>query len=1075
MGREIQILTISTLGPLQICLGQRDITERFRTDKERALLLYLAIERGRAHRRESLAELLWPDRPSGVGRTNLRQALLGVRKALADQDASTPCLLVQADTLEFNPDRVISLDATSLLEHTSAVKTHTHDSSTLCATCGVHLQRARELYRGEFLEDYFLGESLEYQEWMMLQRERYLREFLYILENLSRQAQQNKQYPQAMQYARELVQKTPLDEGAYRLLMQLLAEDGKRAAAVELYQDCRTKLAQELGVEPSQETRELCEKIRTGELHRPRQTGSLQRQNNLPLQLTNFVGRESSLAWFDACMQKQECRLITIVGMAGAGKTRLALEVGTRHMTKFRDGVWFVPVEGMRSTDQLVYMIGRTISLHFDEQSPQRGQLISYLNSLKTLIILDGFEHLIDSTELLIEILQYAPDVKFLVTTQVRLDYLSACVHEIRGLHYPRRLDDEGAVDLPAVQLFLARAQRIRPELQLDSRAIHCVMEICRLIEGLPLAIELAAAGLRTRSCREIALEIRTNLDSLSTRQRDLPARHQSIRAALDQAWLFLEPEERAHCARLGIFPGHFSIAAAQQVAGCSVEQLSSLAGKSLIQQDARMRFWLQPLVRSYVMEKLCQNPDEFASTKLAHCRYYLEFVQQKESGWENGRELCSLVEEVETEIENIRQAWDYALQVRAWVLVLKSLESLRQFFEVSGNLPEGLRWFQCLNEQLAQPESPLEQLVLSVGLAAEGWFNLRQGAYTSAIEDLLKAHFQHESFALAQLEGLEQIVYRTRIFIHNTLGFTASALGENEKAREYFRNSLEIARLVDDRKAQAFAELYLAELFRPDAAENAALASYTSSLEVFTQLGDQRGMLRAFIDIGDFAFQQRDYATADRNYQAALDQVSPLETGWATAAIYLKQGRVAQARGDIHKAIELNLRSLEIYQGIGDRRRIGTVLSRLGELACLNGACDRAARYHDEALRLGAEIGSLPMVLTVMAVIARCYASAGDVEHARQILTTILAHPAGERNTRVIAANLLAELEQHPNRPEDRAVVYHELLLSPYVREAVNALVRDGDHFSFQNNLLLDPFEREFPLPSQCCQGSGE
>ncbi|MFN2198517.1 MAG: AfsR/SARP family transcriptional regulator [Anaerolineales bacterium] len=1064
---DIRTLSISTLGQLQITLDQRDITDRFRTDKERALLLYLANERGGAHRRESLAELLWPERPTGVGRTNLRQALLGVRKALGDQNAADPYILAHADTLEFNQGRVHSLDVAMLREHISAVKTHTHAHMYQCSSCQDHLQKAHALYQGDFLANYFLAEGFEFQEWMMLQRERYLREYIYILECLSRSAQQNKQSTQAVQYARELVQKTPLDESAHRLLMQLLAEDGKRTAAVEQFQECCTKLAQELGVEPGQETRALYEKIREGELQRPRQTHSLKCQSNLPLQLTNFIGRKRSLAWFDVCIPKQECRLITIVGMPGAGKTRLALEVGTRHMSKFRDGVWFAPVEGLQSTDQLVYTIGRMIGLYFDEHSPQRSQLISYLNSLETLLILDGFEHLIDSAELLIEILRHAPAVKILVTTQVRLNYFAACVHEIRGLQFPRRTDDTGAPDMPAVQLFIARAQRMRPEMEFVQPIMNCVMEICRLVEGLPLAIELAAAGLRTRTCQEIAVEIRTNLDSLGARQLDLPVRHQSIRAALDQAWLFLEPDERRYCARLAVFSGNFSIAAAQQVSGCSVEQLSSLAGKSLIQQNAHMRFWLQPQVRTYVMEKLRQNPEELDAAEKAHCRYFLEFVHQEEKGWETGRALCNFLEDLEIEIDNIRQAWNYALEQQNWPLVLNSLESLRQFFEIDGNLPEGVRWFQKLSAKLTLPNSPLGQLLFSASLAAEGWFYLRIGAYTSAIESLLKAQFQHETLASQQLRGWEPVVYRTRIFILNTLGFTASALGEHGKAREYFRNSLEIARLVSDLKAQAFAGLYLAELSGPDYPDEAALASYTSSLEVFAELGDQRGMLRAYIDLGDFAFHQLDFNTAERYYQAALEQVGSLQTGWASAAIYMKQGHVAQARGDIQQAIELNSRSLEIYQQIGDRRRIGTVLSRLGELACLNGCCDCAARYHDEALRLGAELGSLPMVLSVLTIVARCYASAGDVERARRILTRVLSHPAGQHSTQISAANLLAELEQQPNKPEDRVEVYHELLLTPYVRRVVDALVQQGEHFTFQNRLVLEPIDQEFPLPS--------
>lgn len=1006
-------LTIQTLATLRVTLDGRAIDERFRTDKERALLIYLALQPEHAQRRESLAELLWPDRPAGSARTNLRQALYGIRRGLEDSQADPPYLLISGDSLQLNLAAEVQIDALLFSGLIQYVKEHYHPQAPLCRECAQKLKQAVELYQGNFLEGMFLGESVAFQEWMMLQRERYQHDYLYGLELLCRYARQEKHDLWAVDLARRIVAANPLDESGHRQLMQSLAEAGKRGMALEHYQECRQILLEELGVEPSQETRELFEEIRDGGLVRRRKTGPLRRRSNLPGQLTAFVGRSQELDWFDVCLQKPVCRLITIAGMSGVGKTRLALEVCQQHVSQFEDGVWFVPVEGIQSTEQLVYSIGSTLGLHFDEMSSQRSQLISFLSPLETLVLLDGFEHMVPSTELLIDILQHAPDVKFMVTTRVRLEFQSACILELQGLEYPMDGVTAEAIRQPAVQLFISRAARAQPAFEANTITLPEVIRICKLVEGHPLAIELAASGLRARTCQQIAQEIQSSLDSLQTLQQDMPLRHRSFRAALDHAWQVLQENEREVLARLSVFSGTFTLSAAQEIAGGDIQMLSALVGKSLLLQDVVYRFRLQPLVRTYLDEILRSHPARYHRVHRKHSHYYLSFVHQRENGLVKGHNLCQLLTELGNEIEHIRQAWGYALQAENWGDLLLAVEGMKHYFDISSNLPEGQRWHAQVVEALMVPllaeEQPPELAVLAgLSYQALGWFYLRQGRLAAAYEQLLESR--------SLLEGASpgdhpELYIRGRATTLSQLGFAAAALGDYAKANEFFQKSLVFALEVHDCLGEAYARLYLAEFVQDPQVDTEKARAFRSSLEVFTQVEDQRGAVRALIDLGDLAYQQGEWGRARRYYEAAGKRVGSLDTGWASAAILLKQAAVSQAQGDMEEAVAYTEKSLEIYQEIGDLRRVIAALNQLGGLYLARESFNQAAVYHEEALRMAIEIGAVPLALACLVEIGTGYSLSGGFEAARSLYQQVLAHPAAPTAESLRAARLLAAL----------------------------------------------------------------
>ena len=328
-------LSIYLLGSFDVQLGEGMVTNAFRTRKERALLAYLAVEQRQMHRRESVAELLWPERPEGYARTNLRQALLGLRRAIGEQ-----YIWISDEMIQVEPSQTIWLDVDAFRTNYRKTLSHTHQSVESCPECASSLQAAIELYRGDFLVDVCLADAHGFQEWCVFHREQHFRYLLSALHSLSTYHQREREYELAHQYAWRYVNMAPLEEAAHRQMMTVLALSGRRTAALEQYHACSSLLSKELAVEPSAETQALYEKIRDGKLiHEKQGTERLRYPNNLPAGLTSFYGREAELETLEDCLKNPACRLISLVNIPSSGKTRLALRAARLRLDEFPDKV----------------------------------------------------------------------------------------------------------------------------------------------------------------------------------------------------------------------------------------------------------------------------------------------------------------------------------------------------------------------------------------------------------------------------------------------------------------------------------------------------------------------------------------------------------------------------------------------------------------------------------------------------------------------------------------------------------------------------------------------------------------
>ncbi len=664
-------LSLRVLGSLQVLTDDTPVT-MFESDKVRALLVYLAVEADRPHRRESLVGLLWPDRPEKVARHNLRQALFNLRLAIGNHTASPPYLLISRDAIQFNRASDFSLD---LAQFNAILHACDKDRSRGIEDSSIRAARMEEmvaLYRGEFLQHFFLEDSAEFEEWALVQRESLHQHVLDAHSYLANYYELHGDFPAARRQASRQLELDPWREEARCQMMRALALDGQRNAALAQYEICRRVLAEELGVEPSAKTRELFEQIRTGTLKTKDESPSsipTAPVHNLPVSLTSFLGREQELIDLRRLIGNPECRCLSLVGPGGIGKTRLALQTAEQHRADFAHGVAFTPLAPVGSFGAAIPAIAGAIHLHFYGPDDPKVQLLNYLCEKQMLFILDTVEHFLiegspqaNIVELMLEILQRAPGIKLLVTSREVLDQQEEWVFEVRGLAFPDTEQADRLDEYAAVALFIQRARRASPGSALNEADLAGIAHICRLVEGMPLAIELAATWLRMLSPAEISKEIEGSLDVLSASLRDLPERHRSMRVVFDHSWQRLSAKEQQVLSQLSVFQGGFSRQAAEQVAGASLPVLSTLVNRSLLRRSAAGRYELHVLVRQYSATHLAADPQAHAATQKRHYDYFLALAEAAEQELK-GHDQLEWLGRLQQEQDNLRVALEWALE----------------------------------------------------------------------------------------------------------------------------------------------------------------------------------------------------------------------------------------------------------------------------------------------------------------------------------------------------------------------------------------------------------------------------
>lgn len=645
-------LTLSFLGPPQIERDGKPV--KLGRRKATALLAYLVVTQ-QAHSRDTLATLLWPQQDQGRARANLRNALLTLNRALG-----AGWLQQDREMITFAPTESGWVDVGQFQQLADC----TDDGACLHS-----LEDAVELYRADFMAGFTLRDSADYDDWQRLETERLRLVLTGTLERLVSGHLQHGASDSALIYARRWVACDPLDEQAQQQLIHLYALVGQTAAALRQYHDYVDLLAAELGVPPTEAVTALYEQVKTG-VAGPQQSGAdvtTTPFSNLPPQPTAFIGREAEIDQISDLLNQPDCRLLTLVGPGGAGKTRLAVEVAGRIESRFGDGVVVVPLGAQTAPDHMLHTIASVFGSLLANQNHPETALLNYLRDKSLLLVLDNVEHLVSGAGALSRILDETP-VKLLATSRERLHLQEEWLFEVGGMRYPL-IDEASDESYSAVQLFEQTARQVQPDFTADRASIT---RICKLVDGLPLGIVLAASWTRLLTCDDIEGEIEGGIGFLETTLQNVPARHRSIHAVLDHSWALLTEVEQVAFARLAVFRGGFGREAAEQVAGVSLYTLMSLTDKSLIQRGPAGRYDLHNLLRQYAADKLGPAQPALQSD---HATYYAHFIAGRSD------DTPQSLDEIETEFENIQAGWQVAIQQMALPAIDRLVQGLWHYY----------------------------------------------------------------------------------------------------------------------------------------------------------------------------------------------------------------------------------------------------------------------------------------------------------------------------------------------------------------------------------------------------------
>jgi predicted ATPase/DNA-binding SARP family transcriptional activator len=949
------MLVVKLLGEFNVQLAGQPIDIPSRPAQ--TLLAYLVLHPHTACRREMLAGLIWPDANESNARSNLRHALWRIRKALGEQLG--PEVFPSDDlTVAFSPPTDCWIDA------------HLVNGKTNTATALAVLKEAASAYQGELLPGF-------YDDWITLERERVQLAFEHKMDMLIARLVQSQSWTDTVEWAEHWIKFGTAPEPAFRTLMTAHAKLGLKAKVKEDYTRCIEALEREFGVEPSEETQALYQQLRST---RPLGTPALARPappHNLPTQATPLVGREAELAEItDRLVNDPGCRLLTLVGPGGVGKTRLALQVATQALDHFADGAFFVSFEPIATPAAMAAAILQKLSPVIHEQKDPHAQLLDYVRDKQLLLVLDNLEHLLEGAALIGEVLSTATDVKIIVTSRERLHLQWEWLYEVQGLDYPH---DEAAIDIEhfsAVQLFLQTARRMRARFSLADEQPH-VLRICQLVEGLPLGLELAASWIRVMACREIAQQIERNLDVLSDQLQDVPDRHRSARAVFEYSWSLLALEEQMVFMKLAVFPGGFRREAAEKVAGAPLSLLFTLVDKSLLRASAIGRYDMHSLLHQFVSEKLVQSGQESAiQLRLIH--YYLDYARQHQ------HDYVTLEEERLNLIECI------ALARRNWLaqLVLDFAEVLGEMWSACGHWSDARKGYEwaCDAARAHDDDKALAEYLCQWGDAC-----IEQGDYDEAetlLEkslDVAEKNADQRNAAYAQYDLAWVAIERSQI---------SEAAQLLSASRAIFETLNEATGLAHTAYRQATVEYYYLHF---DEAEQLA----REALHLHESASNLRACLPPLRLLAAIAMHAHgDYAEAEQHGLRAIQLSKKTHDDAELAAALDSLAETHRRQGNLKTARQEAARSFDLFKILGARKLQAHLLLRLSLIDADLGALERALEEAQRSLQLCQDLQDPWGAVYIQDHLGEIYQRLGKTAQAHALwaealsLATQLQHP---------------------------------------------------------------------------------
>ena len=734
--------------------------------------------------------------------------------------------------------------------------------------------------------------------------------------------------------------------------------------------------------------------------------------NNLPHQLSTFIGRRGEIERVMGLLG--ESRLVTLVGPGGAGKSRLSLQVAANLVDQYQDGVWFVELAAIDSPQFLISAMVSAlpfqIDVHSSDLSPE-AQLLDYLSRRSCLLLMDNFEHLVSGGELLPRILEMAPGVRFLVTSRERLNLKEEWVFDLAGMSFPENGHRGDLTRFSSVNLFIERARQTISGFELTPDRLEAIVRICKLVEGMPLALELAAAWLRTLSVEEIAGEIENNLDILRSSARNQADKHRSLRAVFDHSWKLLSDDERDGFQKLSIFRGGFTRQAAEQVAGVDLLLLSSLTDKSLIRRDSVGRYAIHELLRQYAWEKLNQVEDTLRAAHDRHFRYYLRYMTERKPLLDTPRALEAR-DEILLEINNIRFATFYAIRSADEADARQMLAHLAAFYNLHG-FQEGVEAFQSIVDQLESSDG--SQPVSSVLLTARVYL----GSLMSTVGIEVGEGLARSSLEEIRARSLWQ---ELGVCLH-ALGIYAEIRSAYDEAIEYLVEALDLIKKGDDIFFITSVLLWLGWAYYEKGDYDQAEEHFTTALDLCSKTGQRVGEAFSLSKLGTLADARHAYQQALDYHQRALDIFLEYDDAAGQGYALSRMSLSAWGIGDFTNAGKYGEEGLAQFESIGHRWGIATSLCRIGFAVLGKGEMTGALDYFYRGLDRSLEYKYLATTIYALIGVACVWCRAGELKRGAELLHFALGQPATPGLYRDIAQKELDRIQPRLDGEDLRSI----------------------------------------------------
>lgn len=1009
------MVSFQLLGPVSLYKAGQPLNQ-FRSQKEVALLIYLA-HTGQAQTREFIAELLWADRTTEQSLSNLRTALTRLRKQVGD------ALVVSRKTVALTPGSQQQVDAVCLLQ------TLAHIGQVDTAAQADALQNALDTYHGPFLADFTLPAAPQFDAWVLATRATIHQQVITAYAKLGRYALATNDADYGIAIARRWLQIDALDEAAHTLLIRLLLQAGTVREAVAHYDSCANLLRAELGIEPPAELTALIRSVRAKATPRPAPTA----RHNLPAVYDQFFGRQTVQHELHARLNEPWCRLVTIIGPGGVGKSRLATTIARSRLQHYPDGAWLVELaeldrEDTNLAEAIAVEIATALDLRLSGSTTPLEQLLNHLQHKALLLVLDNFEHLLEGgIQLVLDLIQRCDRVQLLVTSREALRTRAEWAVPLTGLGYPT--DDNDATTTEAVELFVARRAQGRQG-GLTPHDFVAVRQICRLVEGLPLALELAAALAHHTPLSLIVEELNDGFDTLTTALRDVPDRHRSLQIVFTMSWRTLTPVLQTCLAHLALFRGGFTGAAAQAIADARLDQLTALVEKSLLTYDpVTGRYALHPVVRAYAA---AQRADADAIAH-KHAHYYLTLLAGQRDVLQKDAPQQA-VALLEPELENVRLAWQTGLafpaarvgHVPLAVLIEAALTPLSIVYQLRGLAHEAEATMQSTLRTVTAWGMAGMGLATHVGLERARFQN-RLGRYRGAMESVEIALRHAQSGGDRWAEGMGHVLWGEALW----------RLGEYTLAATKLDHALTIAHATgDDRDSTllvGWCHHHLGVIDDIQSRYAAAQAHLQQACAAWRTLGNVQLLGNSLNSRGLVYYHRSDLPTAQRVMEEALQLCNQIDNRHLQSILLNNLSMIATEQGDYLGAHHYLQLGLALATRNGNLTSQGEIYSNLGKNYAFLGKTDLAVKSLEEGVQISETIGDRALMATAMHYLAEATNKQGDANRAGALYRQALAI-ARQNQLQLIECEVLiglsAFLRQH-NATEARQTSAQALTLA--------------------------------------------